>query len=198
MTSHLLDLRALHISAPGVLDVIFGPDGPCDFWSAPVWGSIARNDDRGRTPADYYWVGDVVGGHVRTYDPRAHVDGDHGSLIIDAALDCRVPSVAARLAGLCARAMDPEATGQAWATEAGEMRPDYWVLRYCDTAGHVASAAWAKTTGSPNWRALSPCPPAAPDLPADLPDVASFIAALVMALAKRIAALGEGATSSPE
>lgn len=185
----LLKLHALHAAAPGILDVVFGPDGPCDLWLAPVRGRIAIGADH-RTPEDWYWVAEVLdGGRVLTTDCAPHVEPD-GAVILDAALDCRVSSVAGRLAGLCARAMDPEATGQAWVSAEGESRPDFWVLWYSDAQGAAISVAWAKTTGSPNWRALSPCPVSAPTLPPAISEVSVFLANLVTALAPRIAAIG--------
>ena len=188
MDSHLLSLFTLHGAAPGVLDVVFGPDGEVE--GAPSWTGPAFTPHR---PENIAWW------PVLSTDPNGSVwtetadQVDPGAFRIrDAALDLRVPSVAARLAGLCARALDVEATGQAWATEAGEIQKDYWALRYCDQDGYVASCAWMKTTGKPDRRSLSPCPTSAPIMPAGLPDVASFLAALTLALAPKIAALGGG------
>ena len=181
MSDHLLNLSALHTAAPGILGVIFGPDGPCDFWSCPVWGSIARNDDRGRTPLDWYWVGGVVGGQVRTYDPREHVDGENGAIVRGAALDCRVPSVAARLLGLCARALDSTATGQAWI----EQWCDCWHLRFRRGKAYDL-CCWRASDGG----AVVSLRRTIPDLAIAPTNEAAFVAALVLALAPRIAALG--------
>lgn len=171
---HLLSLSALHAAAPGVLDIVFGADG--DFEGAPEWRCMCW-DSR-----DSAYVATITRSAL-----DAFVFG--GRIPPQFALDCRLPSVAARLAGLCARALDVEATGQAWATEAGEIRPEFWVLRYCDTAGYAASVAWCKATGRPDRRGLSPCPPETPSLPAGLADVPSFLAALTLAMAPKIAAL---------
>jgi hypothetical protein len=79
MSAYLLTLADLHAAAPGVFDVIFGADG--DFLLAPMF----------RPPlwhADGYWIW--------TYT----VD-DLVSLPV--ALDLRIPTVAARSAGLCSR-----------------------------------------------------------------------------------------------
>ena len=181
MTSHLLPLSTLHGAAPGVLDVVFGPDG--DFEGAPEWRCPLQST-----------IGVVY--HVEWYREEDTIwcRGERNALVAygNMALDLRVPSVAARLAGLCARALDDEAVGQAWVTEAGEIHKDFWVLRYCDKDGYAASCAWRKDTGRPDRRSLSPCPTSAPIVPAGLPDVASFLAALTLALAPKIAALGGG------
>lgn len=185
--SHLLSLSALHAAAPGVLDVVFGPDGTFEgapAFSPPLWTGIWS--DRLEDPiCQWGWCW----GEVYMSEDGLALFDDHRQ-VEDAYLDCRIPSVAARLAGLCARALDVEATGQAWATEAGEIRPEFWVLRYCDTAGYAASVAWCKATGRPDRRGLSPCPPETPSLPAGLADVPSFLAALTLSLAPKIAALG--------
>lgn len=79
--SHLLSPSELHAEAPGVLDVVFGADG--EFLLAPMF----------RPPlwhADGYWVWQYQVDDL-TVQPLS--------------LDLRVPSVAARLAGLCARAL---------------------------------------------------------------------------------------------
>lgn len=185
--SHLLSLSALHAAAPGVLDVVFGSDG--DFEGAPRFTGPVAYDVRSGTYPDlrlyrYLHLGFGLGPDVRLVGDDDNVPRSR------CALDCRVPSVAARLAGLCARALDAEATGQAWATEAGEIRPEFWVVRYCDTAGYAASVAWCKATGRPDRRGLSPCPPETPSLSAGLADVPSFLAALTLAMAPKIAALG--------
>lgn len=76
--SHLLSLSELHTAAPGVLDVVFGADG--EFEGAPNW-------------------------HPPLWDGAwAHHFGAVPDPIDGLALDLRVPSVACRLAGLCARA----------------------------------------------------------------------------------------------
>ena len=195
--SHLLSLSALHAAAPGVLSVVFGSDGDFEgapVWRPPLWGTLRPrkgnppDENDGQTGFVFrYTLNTAMRGNA---DPAVVMDGPAAIWGIGgAALDCRVPSVAARLAGLCARALDVEATGQAWATEAGEIRPEFWVVRYCDTAGYAASVAWCKATGRPDRRGLSPCPPETPSLPAGLADVPSFLASLTLSLAPRIAAL---------
>ena len=91
--SHLLSLSALHAAAPGVLDIVFGADG--DFEGAPEWRCMCW-DSR-----DSAYVATITRSAL-----DAFVFG--GRIPPQFALDCRIPSVAARLAGLCARA-DPDA-----------------------------------------------------------------------------------------
>lgn len=183
MASHLLNLDALHAAAPGILTVIFGSDGPASFWSCPVRGRIAIGADL-FMPEDWYWVAMVLGGgRVLTTDHAPYVK-EGGSVILDAQLDCRVPSVAARLLGLCARAMDSAATGAAWIEDHG----DSLALRYCvkRVVPHDA-IYWKRATGAPYATAADAKPVVMADVPTD---EASFVAALVTALAPRIAALG--------
>ena len=101
MTAHLPSLSALHAAAPGVLGVIFGPDG--DFEGAPNFvGPLL--DTVERRPAYQYVM--VTPGLVYDWATMTHY-----------ALDLRVPSVAAARAGeLLARgaralARDPRRTG---------------------------------------------------------------------------------------
>ena len=183
MNGHLLRLTAPKIvAAPGFLDAVFGPDG--NFEGAPPWtGPIVLFVGKGRKQWAYVLASpSPICGSMYVRERGSEFLSEMG-------LDLHVPSVAARLAGLCARALDVEATGQAWATETGEIQKDYWALRYCDQDGYAASCAWMKTTGKPDRRSLSPCPVGAPTLPANLPDVPAFLAALTLALAPKIAAL---------
>ena len=95
MPSYLLPLATLHAAAPGILDVVFGPDG--DFEGAPPFmGPV------------------LIGSQYRCTMFRARVDDD-GEILIGTTnfcglmfadkvmLDLRIPTIAARLAGLCAR-----------------------------------------------------------------------------------------------
>lgn len=98
MSKHLLPLCDFHAAAPGVLDVVFGLDG--DFKGAPDWAcSLLIAPDYG-------------GGYILCASPQLMREGvkilfaDTGTLnMADCHFDLRVPSVAARLAGLCARAL---------------------------------------------------------------------------------------------
>jgi len=98
--SHLLSLSALHAAAPGVLDIVFGADG--DFEGAPRFtGPIAYDVRSGAYPDlrlyRHLHLGFGLG-------PDVCLVGDDDNVPRSrCALDCRVPSVAARLAGLCAR-----------------------------------------------------------------------------------------------
>ena len=90
MSKHLLSLADLNAAAPGVLDVVFGPDG--DFTNAPRW----------QPPI---WDGYI---HA-LFDC---FEGDRGVGLLGlqyevpyerAALDLRIPTVAARLLALLRR-----------------------------------------------------------------------------------------------
>lgn len=183
MASHLLSLVDLHAAAPGILDVVFGADGPAKFWSCPVRGRIAIGADH-RTPEDWYWVAEVLdGGRVLTTDCAPHVEPD-GSVILDARLDCSVSSAESRLLGLCARAMDSAATGAAWL----EQRPESWALRYrVNRVLPYDTIYWTRATGAHDASAAEARPVDIGKMPTD---EASFVAALVTTLAPRIAALG--------
>jgi hypothetical protein len=181
MTSHLLSLTALHAAAPGVLDVVFGPDG--EFEGAPPWAgpmtSLADDSRRGWL----VWRG-ALNVSVATND-------GHWSYTVDRwrerwALDLRIPSVAARLAGLCARALG-FMDRWSWGPPDGA-----WGVRF----GYVGG-------GPKRWMIGCACYGFAPieadvvDFPAltDWTDAgiaqahASFLSALTLALAPRIAAL---------
>ena len=91
MTSHLLRLSDLEAVAPGILKVIFGPDG--DFKNAPPFAGpvsvIKAQPDL--MAGGYLWI---HGGLT----PDGIWDGAGRLTPFDAvALDCRVPGVAARL-----------------------------------------------------------------------------------------------------
>lgn len=168
MPDHLLNLNALHAAAPGVLDAIFGPDG--HHPGAPSWiGAVSDYKRRRVMPMTF----------VMLFSLDDTIDENY-------VLDCRVPSVAARLLGLCARAMDSAATGAAWIEDHG----DSVALRYCATRVIPHDAIyWKRATGAPYATAVDAKPVVMAEV---LFDGASFIAALVTALAPRIAALGGG------
>ena len=159
MTAHLPSLSALHAAAPGVLGVIFGPDG--DFEGAPNFvGPLL--DTVERRPAYQYVM--VTPGLVYDWATMTHY-----------ALDLRVPSVAARLAGLCARALGQSQPIGWWV---GEANPE-WCLQ----------SSWG--TRAFNWRLTGvPYGTGLPVLPRGLLTCEAFLAALTLALAPRIAALG--------
>lgn len=83
----LLSLADLNDAAPGVLDVVFGPDG--DFEGAPLFRGPVRLTD----------------GRYVSMDWLLCQPWDLAIMHRMASLDLRVPSVAARLAGLCAQAL---------------------------------------------------------------------------------------------
>lgn len=93
MSAHLLPLSALHAAAPGVLDVVFGPDG--EFEGAP------------------HWRGPLVSCGETVYFSRPFDDGVFVHCLYgcrmwrrlsDVVLDCRVHSVFAHMLRLCKRA----------------------------------------------------------------------------------------------
>lgn len=132
MTPHLLPLSALHAAAPGVLDVVFRPDG--DFKGAPPWaGPMTSLADTARH-GWLVWRGAL---HVSV----ATADG-HWSSTVEQwrerwALDLRIPTVAARLAGLCARAMG--GAGDGWRVI---RRRGVWVLGRYHSPGMAQTYHW--------------------------------------------------------
>ena len=97
MNEHLLMLDALHAAAPGVLDVVFGPDG--SHKNAPLWmpSAVMLNGEHGRAFAQHgqgLWILDVSDG-----------SWDHAPMH-SLALDLMTPSTACRIAALCQRASD--------------------------------------------------------------------------------------------
>ena len=152
--THILPLSTLHSAAPGVLDVLFGRDG--EFEGAPNWtGPI------------------LIGGryiHVQAH--RGQVGTLKGKVIDRDAchLDLRIPSVAARVAGLCARALGYPAHS-AWV----EAREDGCALHLGDVDRPFRSGRVVDLS------ALGLAPAS---------DPAVFLSALFLQLAPRIAALG--------
>lgn len=102
--SHLLSLAALHEAAPGVLGVVFGPDG--DFEGAPRWGGLVWGCEQfGRENDAPTWYDGVSIDADGVVWAESHDEYDRGlTRISDACLDCRLPSVAARLLKLCLEA----------------------------------------------------------------------------------------------
>ena len=155
--TYLLHLSSLHSAAPGALDVIFGPDG--DFEGAPRW----------KPPL---WDG-----------AWAHHLGSVPDPIDDLALDLRVPTVAARLAGLCAQALDAPSDA-AIMVATGTTEQGFIALR-CE-GGLISERRWIWNRGTGAELSERPCgirlPPRC--------DAASALAALTLALAPQIAVLG--------
>ena len=148
MTSHILSLTALHAAAPGVLDVVFGPDG--DFegaprWTSPIWGSVTRWGEERPPSFVTRWTRNGADFVTPEWDGNAGVRAP--------SLDLRIPTVAARLAGLCERAADSETYRNNTALLISAFR--------------ASAGAW-------------------------FDDEAARLAALTLALAPRIAALGGG------
>lgn len=94
MTSHILSLTALHAAAPGVLDVVFGPDG--DFEGAPRFTGPVRSTGG--------WIAVASVDHEAVTSIHLGIGGRGRRYHNEVALDLRTPTVAARLAGLCWRA----------------------------------------------------------------------------------------------
>ena len=169
--SHLLTLAALHAAAPGVLDVVFGADG--DFPGAPSWAGPMTSMARYPRHSWLVWRG--------LFHASVGTDDGHWSCTVDEwrerwALDCRVLAVEDHLKRLCARALDMPK----W--RAGvQLRKNGDTYRL-STIGRDLS-----------WHGTGACYPASgphPSLPSEPADLPSFLAALTLALAPRIAALG--------
>lgn len=158
--SHLLPLSALHTAAPGILDVVFGPDGDAygdrtPYFRGPLWH---------RWWGHWTWL-DVgpaeTHGHRQPENPvwrdmrwlLRELDHGNAGLSVGAPidLDLRIPSVAARLAGLCATTLTRD--------ELGEI----------DLCWEIMAQAMSGSIRS---------------------DTAALLAVLILAVAPRIAALG--------
>ena len=105
MAAYLLRLSTLHLAAPGVLDIVFGPDG--DFEGAPDWIGQVLSWSPAYGPesraATYQPVSLVY--------PEAVSHGDYSgrTRFEHAALDLRMPSTHARLMRLCSMVQDIDA-----------------------------------------------------------------------------------------
>lgn len=128
MTAHLLNLATLHNAAPGVLDVVFGPDG--DFEGAPPWLPWLW------IPGRQIWIQPVDVRDIKAAVMRETVT-----------LDCRVYHIEAHIAGLCARALGESGVG--WRIDATDT---CWTL----TDG-MPAFKWPKD-GSSYGKALSDIP----------------------------------------
>ena len=175
--NHLLPLSALHAAAPGVLDVVFRPDG--DFKGAPPWaGPMTSLADTARH-GWLVWRGAL---HVSV----ATADG-HWSSTVEQwrerwALDLRIPTVAARLAGLCARALGCPADA-AFMSDTGTPEQGFVAFRAEWALIGGRRWIWSRGTGAElSERPAGVClPPRC--------DAASGLAALTLTLAPKIAAL---------
>lgn len=174
MKPYLLPLSTLHAAAPGVLDVVFGPDGASSeapHWCPPLWtGTWDREDVR------WGWRWDVIHDGERLMVP------DEDCIIEDAALDLRVPSVAARLAGLCARALGCPADA-AFMVDTGT--PEQGFVAFRAEWALISGRRWIWNRGTGTELSERP---AGVCLPPRC-DAASGLAALTLALAPRIATL---------
>jgi hypothetical protein len=105
MAAYLLRLSTLHLAAPGVLDVIFGPDGDFDgapdwighVWAwSPAWGPESRAACFRPVTCVYpETISHGTGGGITRFE--------------HAALDLRMPSTYARLTRLCSMVQDIDA-----------------------------------------------------------------------------------------
>jgi hypothetical protein len=166
IASYLLPLSVFHAAGPGALDKVFGPDG--DFEGAPKFRPSLFGNYQG--VEGYYPLFHLTVRRVPLYrDARGYADP-----IENAAFDLRVPSVATRLAGLCAQALgQTQPTG--WGV--GDANPE-WCLQSC----------WG--TRAFNWRLNGmPYGMGLPVLPTGLLTQEAFLSALTLALAPKIAAL---------
>jgi hypothetical protein len=169
MNAHLLTLADLHAAAPGVLDVVFGPDGDFDdapLWHPTIWGRLTRwGEDR---PAEWIhdWKRAGTDFTVKEWDGIASVRNP--------ALDLRT-SAHERIARVCAIALGEAGAG--WRIDAFG---GCWRL----TDGYICYK-WPPD-GSVYGTAFTEIPVVA-GAPWD--SAASFLTALTLALAPRIAAL---------
>lgn len=187
--AHLLPLGTLHDAAPGVLDVVFGPDG--DFDGAPMWrGPIAGEVYRTRGHWTLHFLTDR--GAVLYRDASGYAV-PHA----DAALDLRIPSVQHRLSALCALALGIDGdTPSALTWRTGRRRfLSGWLLQrpLGRDQWRPRVAAWdADGIALPpdGTRAIRP-----PDVPVDpmaVREPHEFLGRLTLALAPQIATLGGG------
>ncbi len=101
MSGHLLSLADLHVAAPGVLDVVFGPDG--DFEGAPRFTGPVRY--RSAWLAVLWLAQGTSADGEPTVEARTRDANGTGAILArlpldELTLDCRVRSGAARLLDL--------------------------------------------------------------------------------------------------
>ncbi len=190
--THLLSLADLHAAGPGVLDVIFGPDG--DFegapeWRCPIWYTYGRPTWMLMREGDWCIQLDRRGHWVALAGTRGHISTCH--------LDLRT-SAADRLAKLCARVClkhigVPDAPVSVYVFDDWELcglevytsgRDRYRQRHFC----------WDGMDGGGNNHFLPSGKRDLFDLPVGVvarpqPDSISFLAALTLHLAPQIAAL---------
>jgi hypothetical protein len=170
----LINLSAAHAKAPGVLDRVFGKDG--DFEGAPLFTGPCWSAQR----RSYVHVG-------AEYAPATYhgARNDCAGLPAldreDLFLDPRVPTVGARIAWLCALAIDPRATS-AYA----DVGPNGFTLHCTLPWGSATAYYWNHSGHTYSTRG--------PSLDRYFPGytsytAADFLAALFMELAPLIAAL---------
>lgn len=177
MLKYLLPVSVLCAAAAGVGDVVFGLDG--DFDGAPLWHPPLACDGEWHT--DYC----VEQGAVWVYR------GSHGNSVQCLAdLDLRVPSVASRLARLCALALGCRNPGTV------EVVVDYgtsdpaWSLRSARRG--VPLFRWTQDGRGLGSDFPSPNLPVSVEIDGREHIECIFLSALTIALAPRIAALGAG------
>lgn len=174
----------MHRDGPGSLGVVFGPDGGFEgapLWRPPLWGTLRPR--KGNPPDE----NDGQTGFVFRYTLNTTMHGDADLAVVmdgpaaiwgigGAALDCRVPSVAARLAGLCARALGgPSDARLRMNDESVSLVGDRWQV------------TWQRDGG---WEIVTPDDPrfSCPRMRTH-ETAASFLASLTLTLAPRIAGL---------
>lgn len=168
-----------------LLPVLFGRDG--EFEGAPNWTCLIHGSVGGDPPT-FFRIGTIVSGAFFA----AGVDRRFNARISAPTLNLRIPSVAARVAGLCARALGNQEVASWCAIE------DHfsWTLHGAlaisrGSFGRTIELSWERSSG----RAQGYGPGGEADHPSiptltQATDVASFLASLFLALAPRIAALG--------
>lgn len=186
MSAPLLPLASLPDDA---LAVIFGPDGDFDgapMWRPPLWGRLRPHRGNKSDPEADDQQGFVY--RYTIHGVRAVImERDGVWTVDDAALDLRIPSVAARLAGLCARVLWP--TQIIDGAVASVYRHGDWVHLAMPHGG--MEATW-RTAGGFCGGAVDPAARKVLALyPATIEEFspASLLASLTLALADRIGAL---------
>ena len=190
LPAYLLSLANLHAAAPGVLDVVFGPDGEHEDapdFACPLLGHMVPAHVQQKAGIFLGWVRHGVWSEPMLWLGLLSRNGYVFTAewpVAWCALDLRVPSVAARLAGLCARALLPSGRSSAtWDL----IESDGGTFMLCAAVRHGITWTWDSNGHA---RGNAPSIHGAEEY-----DRCAFLRALTLALAPRIAALRT--TASP-
>lgn len=157
-----LSLAEADAADPSALAVLFDP---AVGFAGPVHFKTATREGHG------YVVGVSFGCLALIVNGRNGTGADGlGFPAFECWLDLHVQSIAAHVAWLCARAIDPRATS-GWA----DQHPEGWVLHWTIPGGSATATLWSFAGNA--WAS-------APNVPDRLTDTPAFLAALFLALAK--------------